>query len=81
MAHEKVLTPLEIYKVLEQSNCKQCMLPSCLAFAAAVIGGQKRLDDCPHLTKDIKQSLSVNLQRRSTAKPLQAEFMTKLLQK
>lgn len=81
MAHEKVLTPLEIYKVLEQSNCKQCMLPSCLAFAAAVVGGQKRLDDCPHLTRDIKQSLSVNLQRRSTAQPLQAGFMTKLLQK
>ena len=81
MTHDKVLTPLEIYKVLEHTNCKQCMLPSCLAFAAAVIGGQKHLDDCPHLTKDIKQSLSVNLQKRSIAKPLQAEFMTKLLQK
>ncbi len=81
MAHEKVLTPLEIYKLLEKSNCKQCMLPSCLAFAAAVIGGQKRLDDCPHLTKDVKQSLSANLQKRSTAEPLQSEFMAKLLQK
>jgi hypothetical protein len=81
MAHEKVLTPLEIYKVLEQSNCKQCMLPSCLAFAAAVIGGQKCLDDCPHLAKDVIQSLAANLQKRSTVEPLQAEFMAKLLQK
>ena len=49
MMTKKVLTPLEIYKQLEQSNCKRCMLPSCLAFAAAVIGGQKKLEDCPLL--------------------------------
>jgi len=79
MIQGKVLTPLEVYKALEKSNCKQCMLPSCLAFAAAVIGGQKRLDDCPHLTQDVKDELSVTLQKRSTAEPLQSEFMAKLL--
>ncbi len=76
----KALTPLEIYKVLEKSNCKRCMLPSCLAFAAAVVGGQKKLDDCPVLSEEIKDSLSVNLQQRSLAEPRQAEFMEKLLQ-
>lgn len=81
MVQKKVLTPFEIYKVLEKSNCKQCMLPSCLAFSAAVIGGQKRLDDCPHLTEDVKQALAVNLQKRSTAEPVQSEFMAKLLQR
>ena len=81
MARGKVLTPLEIYKVLEKSNCKRCMLPSCLAFAAAVIGGQKKLDDCPHLSEEVKTSLSVNLEQRSTAEPQQTEFMDKLLQK
>ena len=81
MADGKLLTPLEIYKMLEKTNCKQCMLPSCLAFAAAVIGGRKRLDDCPHLKQSVKDALSVNLQKRSTADPLQPEFMAKLLQK
>lgn len=81
MIKKHVLTPLEIYKVLEKSNCKQCLLPSCLAFAAAVVGGQKRLDDCPFLSTDVKASLSVTLTKRSTAEPPQAEFMAKLLQK
>ncbi len=74
------LTPLEIYKVLEKSNCKRCMLPSCLAFAAAVVGGQKKLDDCPSLSEEVKNSLSVTLEKRSTVEPQQAEFMDRLLQ-
>ncbi|MBL4902373.1 DUF3786 domain-containing protein [Desulfocapsa sp. AH-315-G09] len=81
MTDEKLLTPLEVYKMLEKTNCKQCMLPSCLAFAVAVIGGQKHLDDCPHLTRSVKNALSGNLQKRSTADPLQPEFLEKLLQK
>ncbi len=43
------LPPLEIYKVLAKSNCGRCQLPSCLAFAAAVSSGQKKLSDCPLL--------------------------------
>lgn len=78
---KKVLTPLEIYKVLEKSNCKRCMLPSCLAFAAAVIGGQKKLQDCPQLTEGVQNELSSRLQQRSTAEPGQSEFMAKLLKK
>lgn len=81
MERKAPLTPLEIYKVLDKSNCKRCMLPSCLAFAAAVIGGQKKLQDCPHLSEDSRRLLSVNLQQRSTADSQQPEFMNKLLQK
>jgi len=42
MSATKSLTPLEIYKVLQKNNCKQCALPSCLAFAVAVVAGQKK---------------------------------------
>lgn len=42
-------TPLDVYKLLNKSNCRKCMLPSCLAFAAAVIQGQKKITDCPEL--------------------------------
>ncbi len=57
------------------------MLPSCLAFAAAVIGGQKSLDDCPTLAEDLKEQLAGNLCKRSTADPEQSEFMAKLFKK
>ncbi|MGA7877553.1 MAG: DUF3786 domain-containing protein [Desulfoferrobacter sp.] len=47
------LSHLEIYKLLEKSNCRQCRLPTCLAFAAAVLRGDKRLDDCPYLDGNV----------------------------
>ncbi len=81
MTTPKALTPLEIYKLLPQSNCKRCMLPGCLAFSAAVVGGQKRLSDCPDLSEDNIQILSKNLQKRSTMEPKQAEFIDRLFEK
>lgn len=42
-------TPMDILKLLEKSNCRECGLPACLAFAAAVIRGEKQLSDCPRL--------------------------------
>jgi Domain of unknown function (DUF3786)/Putative Fe-S cluster len=40
---------LDIYKQLKKTNCRECHVPSCLAFAAAVIRGDKRLQECPHV--------------------------------
>jgi hypothetical protein len=42
-------TPLEVYKLLPKSNCGQCGIATCMAFAAAVIKEEKQLADCPHL--------------------------------
>jgi len=44
---------MEIFKLLDKSNCRKCKEPTCLAFAAAVFKGQKQLDECPSLEKDI----------------------------
>jgi len=41
--------PMEIFKLLDKSNCRKCYKPTCLAFAAAVFQGEKQLDECPHL--------------------------------
>jgi len=40
---------MELFKLLDRSNCRKCNKPTCLAFAVAVIQGEKRLDDCPAL--------------------------------
>ena len=45
--------PMDILKLLEKSNCRECGQPTCLAFAAAVARGQKRLDECPRLDQEI----------------------------
>ena len=43
------LTGLDIYKKLPKENCKECGVPTCLAFAMKVAAGQESLDKCPKL--------------------------------
>jgi len=50
--------PLEIYKILPQTNCGQCFLPSCLAFSAAVVNGGKELADCPFIKETDTQRVT-----------------------
>lgn len=58
--------PLGIYKLLPKSNCKQCGVATCLAFAAAVIKGQKRLNACPHLESTVIEELDGKIIRQTT---------------
>jgi len=46
---------MEIFNLLDKSNCKKCNEKTCLAFAAAVFQGQKQLDHCPLLASSIIQ--------------------------
>jgi len=52
------LTGMQIYKNLPKTNCKECGLPTCMAFAMQVAAKQKALTDCPHLSGDAEQALS-----------------------
>ena len=40
---------MEIFTVLEKSNCRECGEKTCLAFAGAVFGGTRRITECPRL--------------------------------
>ena len=51
------LTGLEIYKHLPKTNCKDCGLPTCLAFAMKMATKQISLDKCPHVTAEGKAAL------------------------
>lgn len=52
------LTGMQIYKSLPKTNCKDCSLPTCMAFAMQVASKQRALTDCPHLTDEAKDMLS-----------------------
>ncbi len=52
------LTGMQIYKNLPKTNCKDCGLPTCMAFAMQVAAKQKALTDCPHLSGEAEQALS-----------------------
>jgi hypothetical protein len=42
-------SPIEILKVLNNSNCRECHEATCLAFAAAVFKGTRQLAECPYV--------------------------------
>jgi len=51
------LTGLEIYKHLPKTNCGECGVPTCLAFAMKLAQKQTSLDKCPHVTEQAKEAL------------------------
>ena len=44
-------TPMAIFKLLPQTNCKQCGEPTCYTFALKLAASQKILADCPPLVE------------------------------
>ena len=52
------LTGIEIYKLLPKTNCKECGVPTCLAFAMSLAAGKASLDACPYISADAKVKLA-----------------------
>jgi len=52
------LSGIQIYKMLPQTNCKECNFPTCLAFAMKLAAKQVELDDCPYVSEDSKAKLA-----------------------
>ena len=77
----KFLTPLEVHRVLEKSNCGRCHLPSCFAFATAVVAGSSKLGDCPLLDQRVISRLTPSLKTKIELEPDQAEFIDRLEKK
>lgn len=40
---------MTVYKLLPQTNCKQCGEPTCYSFAIKLVASQKKIIDCPPL--------------------------------
>jgi acetyl-CoA decarbonylase/synthase complex subunit gamma len=49
-------SPLEIYALLDKSNCKECGYDTCMAFATDILERKVKIQDCTHLMKDPKQA-------------------------
>jgi len=41
--------PMAIFKLLPQTNCKQCSEPTCYTFALRLAASQRQVSDCPDL--------------------------------
>ncbi|MFC2012333.1 acetyl-CoA decarbonylase/synthase complex subunit gamma [Chloroflexota bacterium] len=51
------LTGIEIFKLLPKTNCKDCGVPTCLAFAMSLATGKAELSACPHVSDEAKEKL------------------------
>jgi acetyl-CoA decarbonylase/synthase complex subunit gamma len=54
------LSGIQIYKLLPQTNCKDCGFPTCLAFAMKLAAKQVDPSDCPHLSEEALATLSAS---------------------
>jgi len=52
------LSGIQIYKLLPQTNCKECGFPTCLAFAMKLAAKQIELSSCPYVSDDSKAQLA-----------------------
>lgn len=52
------LSGIQIYKLLPQTNCKECGFPTCLAFAMKLAAKQVELSLCPHVSEAARGQLS-----------------------
>jgi len=52
------MTPMDILKLLDNSNCRECGEKTCLAFASAVFKGERSLAECPRLDRETVERFS-----------------------
>jgi len=43
---------LSLYGYLPKKNCGECEYPTCMAFAAKILEGKAKVEDCPHMTEE-----------------------------
>lgn len=76
-----IKTPLQVYKLLPKSNCGECRVSTCMAFAAAIIKQEKRLVDCPHLDKATLALFEGKVERQVNIESIQEESLKDLQKK
>ncbi len=52
------LTGIQIFKLLPKTNCKECGVPTCLAFAMNLASGKAELDACPYVSDEAREQLA-----------------------
>ncbi len=52
------LTGIQIFKLLPKTNCKECGVPTCLAFAMNLASSKAELDSCPYVSDEAREQLA-----------------------
>lgn len=57
---------MEIFQLLDKSNCRECGEKTCLAFAGAVFQGKRGIGECPRLSRETVERFSAAPDGRDT---------------
>ncbi len=52
------LTGIQIFKLLPKTNCGECGVPTCLAFAMNLAAGKAELEACPYVSDEAREQLA-----------------------
>ena len=69
---------MEIFQLLDMSNCRECGEKTCLAFAGAVFQGQKKLAECPKLDRETIERFSGEAADQNRAEQTRDEYLKQL---
>ena len=72
-ASMKELSPIDIYKLLPKTNCKECGQENCMAFATKIVNREVTIDQCPPLLK--KENEKAYNQLKELLKPAVKEVV------
>ncbi|MBA4369670.1 MAG: Fe-S cluster protein, partial [Desulfobacterium sp.] len=77
----RINNPMEIFKLLNGSNCRECGEKTCLAFAVAVFKNTKPIHACPHLPAEVINRYGGETEKPNTIDEDKAEAVETLKQK
>lgn len=69
----KELSPIDVYKLLPKTNCKECGVENCMAFATKIVNREVTLDQCKPLLK--KENENAYKQLKEMLKPAVKEVI------
>src|SRR5512136_2026978 len=46
------ISPIDVYRLLPRTNCRECRESNCMAFATRVVNGELTIEDCTPLLKE-----------------------------
>lgn len=73
-----IKSPIDIYRKLPQTNCRDCGFASCFAFATAVLKGERQASSCPHLSKDDAERIVALVETLPDIDTVRSEIVDKL---
>jgi len=68
----------EVFKLLDKSNCRECGEKTCMAFAAGVYSGTRRLSECPRISAGEAARYSDQPRKKNRAEEENEKVLTSL---